>query len=913
MKKRILSFLVACVMVVSTFIISKPLVHVHAEDETTYVEDENQWTLPMNWYNGVEHDTYTDSDGKTWDLASIKNGLWKLTSFSNPDDFSTMTWNGTKDRSWIESYDNRLQASGAGAVANNWGAWYLSARHRWNGGSIFARGDSSTWMKVAMTTVKSGTYQVDENGEYVLVDGNKVEKGINYVDSYSKNPAVVFTAPEAGTYSYSELVTANNLLDDSNLIDARNTAKRFAVNVTVRKEGVVINSFLLDEDNESNTLEGTVSLNKGERLAFVFSMITDNAKLGKDSTAETNRYALKLSDVVVKKIGEYPANGYAAKVDLTPIFEVGSYTDKLGNVTLMGCNITTKELYPIESSVTDNNHDYWMALDPLGKHGTSYSIYESNKGYNLLWAISKTTGLITAVGGAQLTTNTGSALVFEAPYDGIFSFDVTMTSCYPYAKNANTGVENFRYHDFTIAKEDGTILVTKHNEGATAKHASVTITAAAELKAGEKVIITKTPHANGSTQINASCNGNASISIYEVEHICSADTVNPVDANDANCVEGGNVAYYACSCGANYENADATGVIADVNTPVDENAHAPATEWTTDEVGHWYACDNGCGEKLNYAEHDYATGTCVCGKVCPHATYVDGKCADCGTDCPTHDMKNAEGKCANCGMTHEHAWMDGVCETCGYECQHIGGTATCANQAQCTACGSYYGDVDKTKHEQEGYWINNGDGTCYFYYPCCYAPTADPDEFEAALQPHEYDDDADMTCNHCGHDRTVEVKEEDFAGVFEDVYGEGESDVVAEAPEENAFDNYAAVAGSKVDVYLGFNLELVGANADYVYLRHHILYNGGEVLVDGNKVALNEVSGNYYYFDVAVAIGDFDKAHVVTIDGDTIVTASVYSYMKTAYGSGTLNAEQTNLLNALYQWDKAVADATYNG
>ena len=53
MKKRVLSLLLACFMVVSTFIISKPLVHVHAvEDETVYTENENQWTLPTDWSTG---------------------------------------------------------------------------------------------------------------------------------------------------------------------------------------------------------------------------------------------------------------------------------------------------------------------------------------------------------------------------------------------------------------------------------------------------------------------------------------------------------------------------------------------------------------------------------------------------------------------------------------------------------------------------------------------------------------------------------------------------------------------------------------------------------------------------------------------------------------------------------------------
>ena len=59
MKKRALSLLLACFMVVSTFIISRPLVDVHAVE---FSEGENQWTLPYNW--SKDNDTYV-SGGKT--------------------------------------------------------------------------------------------------------------------------------------------------------------------------------------------------------------------------------------------------------------------------------------------------------------------------------------------------------------------------------------------------------------------------------------------------------------------------------------------------------------------------------------------------------------------------------------------------------------------------------------------------------------------------------------------------------------------------------------------------------------------------------------------------------------------------------------------------------------------------------
>jgi hypothetical protein len=39
---------------------------------------------------------------------------------------------------------------------------------------------------------------------------------------------------------------------------------------------------------------------------------------------------------------------------------------------------------------------------------------------------------------------------------------------------------------------------------------------------------------------------------------------------------------------------------------VDPNAHASATDWTSDETGHWNKCTHtGCGAQLNKTTHTY--------------------------------------------------------------------------------------------------------------------------------------------------------------------------------------------------------------------------------------------------------------------------------------------------------------------
>ncbi|MBQ8433413.1 MAG: hypothetical protein IJX23_01215 [Clostridia bacterium] len=43
---------------------------------------------------------------------------------------------------------------------------------------------------------------------------------------------------------------------------------------------------------------------------------------------------------------------------------------------------------------------------------------------------------------------------------------------------------------------------------------------------------------------------------------------------------------------------------------LENHEHAPATEWTTDETGHWHACTfKGCAEKLDFAAHTGGTAT----------------------------------------------------------------------------------------------------------------------------------------------------------------------------------------------------------------------------------------------------------------------------------------------------------------
>ena len=124
------------------------------------------------------------------------------------------------------------------------------------------------------------------------------------------------------------------------------------------------------------------------------------------------------------------------------------------------------------------------------------------------------------------------------------------------------------------------------------------------------------------------------------EHVCAPVIVNKVEAT---CTAEGKEAYYLCTCGKAYEDAEATAEIADITTygviaklahdyadatctdpktckncPATEgeaNGHAPKTEWTTDEENHWHECEN-CDEALDEEAHVDAN--------------LDSKCDVCG-------------------------------------------------------------------------------------------------------------------------------------------------------------------------------------------------------------------------------------------------------------------------------------------
>ena len=102
------------------------------------------------------------------------------------------------------------------------------------------------------------------------------------------------------------------------------------------------------------------------------------------------------------------------------------------------------------------------------------------------------------------------------------------------------------------------------------------------------------------------------------------------------------------------------------------------------EPAHCEKCGEPYGEK-NPNRHEY-TQKYACG----NATHVE-RCK-CGVII---------------GVPEPHTWENGWCTECYYGCRHIGGTATCTEEAICENCGERYGNA---KGHTFGGWIKDATG-----------------------------------------------------------------------------------------------------------------------------------------------------------------------------------------------------------
>ena len=137
----------------------------------------------------------------------------------------------------------------------------------------------------------------------------------------------------------------------------------------------------------------------------------------------------------------------------------------------------------------------------------------------------------------------------------------------------------------------------------------------------------------------------------------------------------------------------------------DADNHKAVSAWTQENGKHYHKCEYGCDTHLDEADCSGGEATCTSLAVC----------ATCGNSYGAINPDNHTGEvvwtktetthsskyscCDTPVVTEEaHDWTNGVCAECGYECQHGGGTATCADKAVCDTCGEEYGEVNAANH-----------------------------------------------------------------------------------------------------------------------------------------------------------------------------------------------------------------------
>ena len=133
-----------------------------------------------------------------------------------------------------------------------------------------------------------------------------------------------------------------------------------------------------------------------------------------------------------------------------------------------------------------------------------------------------------------------------------------------------------------------------------------------------------------------------------------------IDAFPATCTEPGTREHWECArCGALFSDEDGKKPANADELTIPATGHSPAAAWSSDESGHWHACDNGCGTRLDAAAHEPETtgekdATCTeeghtGNKVCSICNYVIAR----GKTVPAlgHDFEN--GVCAVCGAREE--------------------------------------------------------------------------------------------------------------------------------------------------------------------------------------------------------------------------------------------------------------------
>ncbi len=141
----------------------------------------------------------------------------------------------------------------------------------------------------------------------------------------------------------------------------------------------------------------------------------------------------------------------------------------------------------------------------------------------------------------------------------------------------------------------------------------------------------------------------------------------------------------------------------------DWHVHTLSDTYNTDETMHWRACLTCGHEYAEYGEHAYGPGWssdetahfhgCVCGLRQDEAAHLGGsatcteqaKCAVCAAPYGERKPHTYGTKWFSDGENH---WHECACGEKSNVAAHSGGEATCTQQAKCAVCAASYGSLD---------------------------------------------------------------------------------------------------------------------------------------------------------------------------------------------------------------------------
>lgn len=465
--KRILSLFVACFMLVSVFAIGA----------TSVAAETTSWTMPTDWSTGKVQQY------KGWDIPV--QGAWSFKSYTDLGDLSTAITNDDANivqcgsvETWVHDTDkgkspypymgtdnNETQVQNK-TVSNYYHAtnWYVNHGQRWGG--VMFKAQSSTAIAFCADNEQKG--------------------------------AILFTAPEAGTYTYTETVAV--------LLDQLTDGTPLTYEITVRKNGTALDTFV-PTDKNAKTLSGEVELAAGDLLMFAFEQ-TSHKTLTASNAGGNDPACVSISNVTVAKktatggeVTPPPSVPAETKWDLPTDWRETDVKNAAGwELPIKG----NWELLSYNDA--DGNPEDIFKAAPIGINNTVTSTGEPQPflaGYKYSAGMSSTGWYLnhnqkwSEVGGAIKGASYGGkdvvspnvhkgpvAIAFTAPADGTYDFKEALVVTNFQSSNGTT----IAIGALVLKYSGGNVTVLDSFVSSTTAASEKTFTGSVELAKGDKIL-----------------------------------------------------------------------------------------------------------------------------------------------------------------------------------------------------------------------------------------------------------------------------------------------------------------------------------------------------------------------------------------------------------------------------------------